>query len=88
MLYDAINIFEKKLKKEAEQVYSEENDGTDTEMECRIKLLVDNYVPKDGTYLLIHMDEDFRCETPLEIKYDKKSGELQGITDSHTLFGL
>ena len=82
MLYDAINIFEKKLKKEAEQVYSEENDGTDTEMECRIKLLVDNYVPKDGTYLLIHMDEDFRCETPLEIKYDKKSGELQGITDS------
>ena len=48
-------------------------------MECRIKLLVDNYVPKDGTYLLIHMDEDFRCETPLEIKYDKKGGANRNI---------
>lgn len=77
MLYDAIKVFEKKRNTVAERFFSEEA----TALECRTKLLVDNYIPSDGTYILITMDADFRPETPLEVKYDKKSNELRGRTD-------
>lgn len=81
MLYDAISVFEKMLNSEAARWQSEESDETYTELERRTKLLVDNYVPKDGTYVLINMDRDFQCDAILEMKYDKKSGELQGKND-------
>lgn len=81
MLYDAISVFEKMLNSEADRWQSEESDETYTELERRTKLLVDNYIPKDGTYVLINMDRDFQCDAVLEIKYDKKSGELQGKND-------
>ena len=77
MLYDAIKVFEKKQNAVAELFFSEEA----TALECRTKLLVDNYIPSDGTYILITMDADFRPETPLEVKYDKKSNELKGSTE-------
>lgn len=77
MLYDAIRVFEKKQNAAAERFFSEEA----TVLECRAKLLIDNYIPSDGTYILITMDADFRLETPLEIKYDKKSNELKGSTE-------
>ena len=77
MLYDAIKVFEKKQNAVAERFFSEEA----TALECRTKLLVDNYIPSDGTYILITMDADFRSETPLEVKYDKKSNELKGSTE-------
>lgn len=81
MLYDAISVFEKMLNSEAARWQSEESDETYTELERRTKLLVDNYIPKDGTYVLINMDRDFQCDAVLEMKYDKKSGELQGKND-------
>ncbi len=81
MLYDAIAVFDKMLNAQADRQRSRETDETCTELERRTKLLVDNYIPKDGTYVLINMDKDFQYETPLEIKFDKKSGVLQGKTD-------
>ena len=44
MLYDAIKVFEKKQNAVAERFFSEEA----TALECRTKLLVDNYIPSDG----------------------------------------
>lgn len=44
--------------------------------------LLDNYVPKDGTYVLINMQKDFLMEKNLNIKTDKKTGEVQGDSDS------
>ena len=81
MLYDAINVFEKMLNSEAARWQSVESDETYTELERKTKLLVDNYIPKDGTYVLVNIDKDFQCDLPLEIKLDKKSGELQGKND-------
>lgn len=81
MLYDAISVFEKKLNSIADQWRSSESSKDDTELERRTKLLVDNYVPKDGTYVLINMDKDFQYVHVLDIRFDKKSGELQGRTD-------
>lgn len=48
--------------------------------------LLDNYVPKDGTYILINMEENFRVEKVLNIKSDKKTGIIQGETDSDYTF--
>lgn len=46
-------------------------------------LILDNYLPKDGTYLLIEMTESGFCpQTPLEIRYTKKTGEPEGASDS------
>lgn len=81
MLYDAISVFEKKLNSVSDQWQSSESGEDDTELERRAKLLVDNYVPKDGTYVLINMDKDFQYVHVLDIRFDKKSGELQGKTD-------
>lgn len=48
--------------------------------------LLDNYVPKDGTYILINMEENFKIEKVLHIKSDKKTGNVQGETDSDYAF--
>lgn len=46
------------------------------------KWLLENYVPKDGTYILINIEKNFALEkTPLLIKKDKKAGKVQGETD-------
>ncbi len=50
------------------------------------KWLLDNYVPKDGTYILINMENDFAVEKTLNIKTDKKAGIVQGETDSDYSF--
>lgn len=81
MLYDAIDIFEKMLLSEAGYVQMGGTDKTCTMLERRMKLLVDNYIPKDGTYILINMDREFSSKYILEIVYDKKSGELHGKND-------
>lgn len=67
----------------AEQWQSAMSDDSYTGLERRTKFLVDNYVPKDGTYVLINVDKGFVCESPLEIRFDKKSGELQGRTEKN-----
>lgn len=81
MLYDAIDVFEKMLISEAGHVQMGGTDETCTMLERRMKLLVDNYIPKDGTYILINMDRGFSSKYILEIMYDKKSGELHGKND-------
>lgn len=81
MLYDAISVFEKKLNSVADQWRSSESSKDDTELERRTKLLVDNYVPKDGTYVLINMDKDFQYVYVLDIRFDKKSNKLHGGTE-------
>lgn len=81
MLYDAIDVFEKMLLSEAGHVQMGGTDETCTMLERRMKLLVDNYIPKDGTYILINMDRGFSSKYILEIMYDKKSGELHGKND-------
>lgn len=43
--------------------------------------LLDHYVPKDGTYVLIDMDNNFELAKVLNIKTDKKTGTVQGDTD-------
>ena len=75
MLYDAIAVFDKMLNAQADRQRSRETDETCTELERRTKLLVDNYIPESGTYILINMDKSFRCDAIIEIKYDKKSRE-------------
>lgn len=49
-----------------------------------INLILDNYVPKDGTYVLLSLKgEGFGEPRVVEIKKDKKSEEILGQTDSH-----
>lgn len=41
------------------------------------KLILDSYIPEDGTYLIIGTDrEEFYIKEKVEIKYDKKNREL------------
>lgn len=50
--------------------------------EKKDKFVLDNYTPKDGTYLLIEMkDGNFYPQEPIEIQYSKKTGELGGRTN-------
>lgn len=44
------------------------------------KWLLDNYLPKDGSYILINMDKDFQIEESVEIIYNKNNGEISGRT--------
>lgn len=45
-------------------------------------LILDNYVPKDGTYLLIKMESgSFIPEEPIEIRYDKRNDRIEGDSD-------
>ena len=39
--------------------------------------VLDNYVPKDGTYLFINIDDNFSVGNPIEIKTDRKTGKVQ-----------
>ncbi len=80
MLYDCMRIFMKK----SEKVHSESfRNDTDTDMELISKLSIDHYVPKDGTYVLINLDNDFSLEYVLDISVDRKTKEILGKTDSH-----
>lgn len=54
--------------------------------EKTIQWLLDNYVPKDGTYILLNMENGFSVEKILDIKTDKKTGNVQGETDSEYKF--
>lgn len=41
--------------------------------------ILDNYVPKDGTYILVSMAEgQWRIQEPLDIVYNKRTGILEG----------
>lgn len=42
--------------------------------------LLDSYIPKDGTYILINMDRDFQPEEYVDIIRDKKTEEISGRT--------
>ncbi len=80
MLYDCMQIFMKK----SERVHSESiRNDTDTDMELISKLSIDHYVPKDGTYVLLNLDNDFSLEYVLDISVDRKTKEILGKTDSH-----
>lgn len=80
MLYDCMQIFMKK----SEKVHSESlRNDTDTDMELISKLSIDHYVPKDGTYVLLNLDNDFSLEYVLDISVDRKTKEILGKTDSH-----
>lgn len=50
------------------------------------QFLLDNYVPKNGTYILLNIENDFKVEKRLEIKTDKKTGSVDGCTDSDYSF--
>ncbi len=81
MLYDALKIFERMLLSEADRAQMGEADETCTVLERKVKLLVENYIPKDGTYIVINMDKGFSHEPALEIAYDKKEDTLRGKND-------
>lgn len=43
------------------------------------KLIIDNYIPADGKYILLSLeDEDLKIEDIVDIKYNKKTGEIDG----------
>lgn len=43
------------------------------------KWLIDQYVPKNGTYVLINIEQNFECMTkPFKIYTDKKTGKIEG----------
>ncbi|MCI1958214.1 MAG: type I-B CRISPR-associated protein Cas8b/Csh1 [Clostridia bacterium] len=46
------------------------------------RIILDTYIPKDGTYRLIEMnDDEWKITKTLEIKNNKKSGEIEGSHD-------
>lgn len=48
------------------------------------RIVLDNYIPKDGTYLLVTMYENgFEISNQLDLKYDKKSRILNGKEFEH-----
>ena len=51
-------------------------------------LILDQYVPKDGTYYLItrKAEHTFELDEPLEISYDKKKKEIIGVMDERYEF--
>lgn len=51
-------------------------------------LILDQYVPKDGTYYLITIKDEkrFLLDEPLEITYDKKNKEIKGAMDERYEF--
>lgn len=54
------------------------------------EFILDNYLPKDGTYMMITMDdEDWKQKDSVRIFYDKKTDEIQGkmhLSYSHICF--
>lgn len=48
------------------------------------RLVLDNYVPKDGTYILIEMSEpQWNVKDTVAIRFNKKDGKLEGKTSSN-----
>lgn len=46
-------------------------------------IVLDNYTPKDGSYLLVEMkDGDFIPQEVVDIRYNKKTGEVEGQFNS------
>lgn len=80
MLYVCMQIFMNKAKKAQSEGTKKD---TDTDMELISKLSIDHYVPKDGKYILINLDDDFSFEYSLDISVDKKNGGIIGRNDSH-----
>lgn len=79
MLYDCMQVF----REEAKRVQADSiRQDTNTDLELISKLAIDNYVPKDGTYVLINLNNDFSKECQLDIYVDKKTGEIVGDKDS------
>ena len=47
------------------------------------KLILDNYMPADGTYILVSKNDDgFYINEVLDIKYNKRTGEIEGKDNS------
>lgn len=43
------------------------------------KMITDDYLPADGTYIIVSVNDDnFKVKDVIDIKYDKKTGEIQG----------
>ena len=43
------------------------------------KLIIDNYLPSDGTYVIVSIEDDkFFIKEAFDIKYNKKSDEIEG----------
>ena len=43
-------------------------------------LILEGYIPKEGKYVLVNMEEDdWKISSPIEIKYDKKEQKYIGI---------
>ncbi len=80
MLYDAVKVFEKKLNAEADCFRIEEGRDRFTDTELKTKFLVDHYIPKNGTYVLLKIDQNFQTGPMMEIHMDTKSGILIGET--------
>lgn len=78
MLYDCMQIFMEKAKKAQSESFRQD---TDTDMELINKFTIDNYIPKDGMYILINIDDNFSIQEPLNILLNKKTREIVGRTD-------
>lgn len=78
MLYDCMQVFMEKVKKARSESFRQD---TDTDMELINKFTIDNYIPKDGMYILINIDDNFSIQEPLNILLNKKTGEIVGRTD-------
>lgn len=47
------------------------------------KLILDNYIPADGTYIVVAINNDeFYIKEVINIKYNKKTGEIEGKDNS------
>lgn len=55
----------------------------EAEMQLKKNMLLDAYIPKEGTYVLINTDDEFSVYDILDISVDKKSGEIKGQTQSN-----
>ncbi|MCU9809753.1 hypothetical protein LEQ06_17285 [Paraclostridium sp. AKS46] len=67
MLKDCIEVFTKEYDKYGD------------------KLILDNYIPSDGKYILLSTEgqSDFKIEHSIDIKYNKKTGEVEGRNNIH-----
>ena len=55
----------------------------ETMLEKEPRLLLDAYVPKDGTYRLVELTEDgYRIKRTIDIHYDKKTGIVEGSANA------
>lgn len=69
MLQDCLEVFEAFEKKQKGEAGDEQD------------IVIDRYVPKDGTYILVNL-QNGTVSAPIDIRYDKKTRELEGKTNS------